>query len=74
MASTLDVYQLCPCGSGKKIKFCCQNILADMEKVKNSVTLNNPSPRLAKALQDGLHLFKSLDLSLASNAGRHALL
>lgn len=29
----LDPYALCPCGSGKKSKFCCLDISADMEKV-----------------------------------------
>ena len=30
----LDSYQLCPCGSGKKIKFCCsKDIVNDLEKV-----------------------------------------
>lgn len=33
MAGELDVYQLCPCGSGKKLKFCCQAIVDDMLKV-----------------------------------------
>lgn len=29
----LDPYSLCPCGNGKKVKFCCLDIAADMEKV-----------------------------------------
>lgn len=29
----MDVYQPCPCGSGKKLKFCCQEIGGEMEKV-----------------------------------------
>lgn len=29
----LDPYSLCPCGSGKKSKFCCLDIASDMEKV-----------------------------------------
>lgn len=28
-----DPYDPCPCGSGKKIKFCCHDVVADMEKV-----------------------------------------
>lgn len=28
-----DPYADCPCGSGKKIKFCCQDVIADMQKV-----------------------------------------
>src|SRR5258708_20837477 len=33
MPGEIDVYQPCPCGSGKKLKFCCQAIVADMVKV-----------------------------------------
>ena len=28
----LDPYSLCPCDSGKKLKFCCADIVADMER------------------------------------------
>jgi tetratricopeptide (TPR) repeat protein len=31
---SLDAYSPCPCGSGKKLKFCCQPIAAEMEKVE----------------------------------------
>lgn len=33
MAADIDVYQSCPCGSGKKLKFCCHAIAADMAKI-----------------------------------------
>lgn len=33
MAGELDVYQNCPCGSGKKLKFCCHAIIGDMQKI-----------------------------------------
>lgn len=33
MASKMDVYAPCPCGSGKKVKFCCQAVLGEMDKV-----------------------------------------
>ena len=34
----LDLYQPCPCGSGKKIKFCCsRDILPDLEKLLRAV-------------------------------------
>ncbi|NQV25168.1 MAG: tetratricopeptide repeat protein [Rhodopirellula sp.] len=33
MASKMDVYALCPCGSGKKVKFCCHAVLGEMDKV-----------------------------------------
>lgn len=30
----LDAYSLCPCGTGKKIKFCCPDLLADLQKIE----------------------------------------
>lgn len=36
----VDVYQPCPCGSGKKLKFCCLNIAEDMEKVQRLIDNN----------------------------------
>lgn len=29
----VDAYSLCPCGSGKKIKFCCPDLLNDFQKM-----------------------------------------
>ena len=35
---TLDQYQLCPCGSGKKTKFCCsKDILNDLDRIDQMV-------------------------------------
>jgi len=47
-----DVYQSCPCGSGKKLKFCCQAVAADMERV--SKYRENEQDRLALQVLDGL--------------------
>ena len=33
MSGEYDVYQPCPCGSGKKAKFCCHAIIGEMVKV-----------------------------------------
>lgn len=33
MASNLDVYSPCPCGSGKKVKFCCAAVLPEMDRI-----------------------------------------
>lgn len=33
MAGDIDVYQPCPCGSGRKLKFCCHAIVFEMAKV-----------------------------------------
>jgi len=32
--SDMDSYAPCPCGSGKKIKFCCHKIYPEMEKIE----------------------------------------
>ncbi len=29
----VDPYALCPCGSGKKLKFCCADLAADIERI-----------------------------------------
>ena len=29
----LDLYDPCPCGSGRKLKFCCRELSGDMERV-----------------------------------------
>jgi len=33
----IDSYALCPCGSGKKLKFCCVDLRADLEKIEKLV-------------------------------------
>ncbi len=33
MADNIDPYALCPCGSGKKIKFCCQDVATEMSRI-----------------------------------------
>lgn len=30
----IDAYSPCPCGSGKKIKFCCKDLLSDLQKIE----------------------------------------
>lgn len=32
-----DLYAKCPCGSGKKIKFCCRDIITDIEKIERMI-------------------------------------
>ena len=35
---TLDQYQMCPCGSGKKIKFCCsRDIVNDLDRLDQMI-------------------------------------
>ena len=31
---SIDLYALCPCGSGKKIKFCCRDLAEEIEKIQ----------------------------------------
>lgn len=31
---TTDLYAKCPCGSGKKIKFCCKDIISDIKRIE----------------------------------------
>jgi len=30
----MDPYALCPCGSGKKVKFCCHKLIPEMERIE----------------------------------------
>jgi hypothetical protein len=30
----VDAYSLCPCGTGKKIKFCCPDLLGELQKIQ----------------------------------------
>ncbi len=34
---TVDLYKLCPCGSGKKIKFCCRDMANDLERIRRMI-------------------------------------
>ena len=33
----LDAYNFCPCGSGKKIKFCCNDLLGELQKIDRMI-------------------------------------
>lgn len=46
----MDPYAPCPCGSGKKVKFCCQAILPEMSKIER--LQENNQPRMALQLID----------------------
>ena len=37
-----DPYEPCPCGSGNKLKFCCAEVAAEMEKVERLLANNQP--------------------------------
>lgn len=38
----LDIYDPCPCGSGKKLKFCCQSIADEMDRALRLMDGNQP--------------------------------
>ena len=42
----LDMYSLCPCGSGKKLRFCCQAIADEMIRVERLIANEQPRPAL----------------------------
>lgn len=42
----LDPYVPCPCGSGKKLKFCCSDLAPDMEKVQRMIAGEQPHAAL----------------------------
>ena len=39
---TRDPYSPCPCGSGKKLKFCCSAIVTDIERIQKLRSSNQP--------------------------------
>jgi tetratricopeptide (TPR) repeat protein len=47
---SLDPYSLCPCGSGKKFKFCCVDLAEPMEKVHRH--REHHQPRMALQVLD----------------------
>ncbi len=47
----MDPYAPCPCGSGKKVKFCCQKLLPEMERIER---LQENQPETALALLNKL--------------------
>ena len=36
----IDPYSLCPCGSGKKVKWCCATILPELDRVVGLIENN----------------------------------
>lgn len=48
----MDPYAPCPCGSGKKVKFCCHAILPEMAKIER--LQENNQPHMALQLIDKL--------------------
>jgi hypothetical protein len=42
----VDPYAPCPCGSGKKLKFCCADLAADIEKIDKFASSDQPHAAL----------------------------
>jgi len=42
----VDPYSPCPCGSGKKLKFCCSDLAVDIEKVHKMIAGEQPHAAL----------------------------
>ena len=42
---------LCPCGSGKKVKFCCSDLIGDIEKIHRMIEGDQPRAALRHAEQ-----------------------
>jgi hypothetical protein len=42
----IDPYALCPCGSGKKLKFCCSEVVNDIEKIHRMIEGDQPKAAL----------------------------
>jgi tetratricopeptide (TPR) repeat protein len=43
----VDVYQVCPCGSGKKLKFCCAKIIEEMERIERLIEDDQLRPAIS---------------------------
>jgi hypothetical protein len=59
----VDPYAPCPCGSGKKLKFCCTDLAGDIEKISKLVESDQPHAAL-----------KHVEKLLAKEADRPSLL
>ncbi len=74
---SVDVYSSCPCGSGKKLKFCCHDIVGEMEKIQKlrdsdqSRTALQQLEKLAETHFDNAWIATTRALILLDD-GRHA--
>lgn len=60
---SVDPYALCPCGSGKKLKFCCSDLAGEIEKIHKMVEGDQPRAAL-----------QHVEQALKKNPGRPSLL
>jgi predicted Zn-dependent protease len=59
----IDPYALCPCGSGKKLKFCCSDVVGEIEKIHRMIEGDQPRAAL-----------RHVEQTLASHPNRASLL
>ena len=59
----VDPYAMCPCGSGKKLKFCCTDLVGEIEKIHRMIEGEQPRAAL-----------RHVEQTLASHPGRASLL
>ncbi len=60
---SVDPYALCPCGSGKKLKFCCSDLASEIEKIHRMIEGDQPRAAL-----------QHVEQSLRKHPGRASLL
>src|SRR4051812_5562558 len=59
----IDPYAMCPCGSGKKLKFCCTDLVGEIEKIHRMIEGEQPRAAL-----------RHVEQTLATHPGRASLL
>jgi tetratricopeptide (TPR) repeat protein len=59
----VDPYAPCPCGSGKKLKFCCSDLVGEIEKIHRMIEGEQPRAAL-----------RHVEQTLATHPGRASLL
>jgi tetratricopeptide (TPR) repeat protein len=59
----VDPYAMCPCGSGKKLKFCCSDLVGEIEKIHRMIEGEQPRAAL-----------RHVEQTLATHPGRASLL
>ena len=70
----LDPYSPCPCGSGKKLKFCCNDLASDIEKIHKMISGEQPHAALKhldKLLQRTPHRASLLDIRASIELSMH---
>lgn len=59
----VDPYAMCPCGSGKKLKFCCSDLVGEIEKIHRMIEGEQPRAAL-----------RHVEQTLATHPGRASLM